>query len=71
MQILSKGTRKILENDSLGTARYILLLCLLVAYFKLSVVGLFLMRTCSCSPSSPKLGHYVCFCGSEYLQEDT
>lgn len=59
MQILSKGTRKKVENDSLGTARYILLFCLLVACFELSVAGLFLMRTCSSGPGSPKRGHYV------------
>jgi hypothetical protein len=65
MHILSKDTRKNVENNSLGTARYSLILYLLVVYYKLSIAGLFLMLTCTNIPSCPKLGHYECFCGSE------
>lgn len=59
MQILSKDTRIKVEYNSEDIARYILVLCLLVAYYKLSITGGFLMRTYTSSPSSPQLGHYV------------
>jgi hypothetical protein len=66
MKIFTKDPCNKVENDSMGTARYILVLYLLVAFYKLLVTGIFVTRTYTSSPSSAKFGHYRCFCRSKY-----